>query len=131
LNRDRLDGQKAGLLRWTSILIHLRKTNPTLGAGDANQLHHSVWALEREQVLILHRWSNRGDAALLLFGFNQLPVTLTLCEPVGTWQLRLDSGTAEFGGSEKEARPQDLVINAQGTALTIPAYSAAVYVLVE
>jgi maltooligosyltrehalose trehalohydrolase len=71
LNREQLDDRQAGLLRWTSALIHLRKTNPTLGAGDPNQLHHSVWALEREQVLILHRWSNRGDAALLLFGFNQ------------------------------------------------------------
>ncbi|RPH81789.1 MAG: malto-oligosyltrehalose trehalohydrolase [Nitrospiraceae bacterium] len=127
LNRDRLDGRQAGLLRWTSALIHLRKTVSTLGAGDGNQLHHAVWVLEREQVLIVHRWSNRGEAALLLFGFNQSSATLTLCEPVGTWQLQLDSGTAEFGGSEQEALPHELVIDTQGTALTIPAYTAAVY----
>ncbi len=131
LNREQLDDRQTGLLRWTSTLIHLRKAVSTLGAGDANQLHHSVRVLEREQVLIVHRWSNRGEAALLLFGFNQSPATLTLCEPVGTWQFRLDSGTSEFGGSEKSALPHELVIDAQGAKVTIAAYTAAVYVLVE
>jgi len=83
LNRDRLDDRQAELLRWTSALMHLRKTILALGVGDANRLHHSVWAVEREQVLVLHRWSNRGEAALLLFGFNQSPVMLNLCGPVG------------------------------------------------
>ena len=82
-------------------------------------------------MLIMHRWSHRGEAALLLVGFNQSSTMLTLSEPVGTWQLRLDSGTAEFGGSEGEAMPHELVIDAQGASVTIPASTAAVYVLVE
>ncbi len=128
VNRDRLDDTQTGLLRWSSALIHLRKTIPTLNAGDANQLHHSVWAFKREQVLALHRWSNRGDATLLLFGFNQSPVMLTLCAPVGTWRLRLDSEAGEFGGTGKEAMPQELIINARGISVTIPAYTAALFV---
>lgn len=128
VNRDRLDDRQTGLLRWSSALIHLRKTIPTLSAGDANQLHHSVWVFEREQVLALHRWSNRGDATLLLFGFNQVPGRLTLCAPVGTWRLRLDSEAGEFGGAGKEALPQELIINAQGISVTIPAYTAALFV---
>lgn len=128
LNRDRLDDRQAELLRWTSALIHLRKTIPALGASDASQLHHLVWAVEPEQVLILYRWSNQGDAALLLFGFNQLPVMLTLCAPVGTWQLRLDSGAAEFGGQGQDVMPQELVVRAQGSSVTIPAYTAALFV---
>ena len=131
LSREQLDDRQVGLLRWTSALLHLRKTISTLGAGDANQLHHAVWVLEREGMLIMHRWSHRGEAALLLVGFNQSSTMLTLSEPVGTWQLRLDSGTAEFGGSEGEAMPHELVIDAQGASVTIPASTAAVYVLVE
>ena len=128
LHRERLDGRQAGLLRWTSALIRLRKTIPALGAGDANRLHHSVWALEREHVLILHRWSDRGDAALLLFGFNRSPVTLTLCEPVGKWRLRLDFRAAEFGGTGEEGMPQELVIDAQKISVTILAYTTAAFV---
>lgn len=131
LNRDRLDDRQAELLRWTSALIHLRKTVLALGAGDANRLHHSVWEVEREQVLVLHRWSDRGEAALLLFGFNQSPVMLNLCAPVGTWQLRLDFRTVEFGGTGKEAMPQELTIKAQGTSVTIPAYTAVAYASLE
>jgi len=73
LNRDRLDDRQTGLFRWTSALMHLRKTIPALGASDTDQFYHSAWAVEQEQVLILHRWFNQGDAALLLFGINQSP----------------------------------------------------------
>jgi len=128
LNRARLDDRQAGLLRWTSALIRLRKANPALGAGDSNQLHHSVWVWEKEQVLILHRWSNRGDAALLLFGFNQSPVMLTFCAPVGTWQLRLNSGAAEFGGQGQDVMPKELVVRSQGSSVAIPAFTAALFV---
>lgn len=92
LNREGLESRQAGLLRWTSALISLRKTTTTLGAGDRETSHHSVRALEREQVLIVHRWSNQGDMSLLLLGFNQAPITLTLCEPGGNL-----AAATEFG----------------------------------
>ncbi|MEO8046522.1 MAG: malto-oligosyltrehalose trehalohydrolase [Nitrospirota bacterium] len=128
LNRGTIESWQAGLLRWVSALTHLRKTVQTLGAGDAHTLHHSVWALEREQVLILHRWSDRGEAALILLGFNQAPMTLSLREAAGTWQRRLDSEAAEFGGSGRESMPQQLVILAQGTSFVIPPFGVAVLV---
>lgn len=131
LNRERLDGGQAGLLRWTRALIHFRKTLSVLGAGEGTRIHHSVWALEQEHVLILHRWSDSGDAALLLFGFNPSPTRLTLSRPVGNWQLGLDSGAIEFGGTGAEGMPQELVIAPQGSTLIIPAYNAAVYALVQ
>lgn len=37
----------------------------------------------------------------------------------------------EFGGTGKEAMPQELTIKAQGTLVTIPAYTAVVYVSLE
>jgi maltooligosyltrehalose trehalohydrolase len=129
LNREGLESRQAGLLRWTSALIRLRKTTTTLGAGDRETSHHSVLALEREQVLIVHRWSNQGEMSLLLLGFNQAPITLTLCEPVGTWQPRLNSGSAEFGGPGEVVLPQPLIVRSEGTSVTIPPYSAAVFVL--
>jgi maltooligosyltrehalose trehalohydrolase len=129
VNREGLESRQAGLLRWTGALIRLRKTIPTLGAGDGKRLHHSVWTWEREQVLILHRRCDRGNMSLLLFGFGQAPITLNLCEPTGTWERRLDSGSAEFDGAGQEVMPQRLVVCSEGTPVTIPPYSAAVFVL--
>ncbi|MGH7184077.1 MAG: malto-oligosyltrehalose trehalohydrolase [Nitrospiraceae bacterium] len=128
LNRDTIEDWQAGMLRWIRALIHLRKTVQTLGAGHADTLHHSAWVLEQERVLILHRWSDGGEAALILLGFNQSPMTLSLREPAGTWQRRLDSDAVEFGGSGRESMPQQLIIQAQGTSFVIPAFGSAVLV---
>jgi maltooligosyltrehalose trehalohydrolase len=59
LHPTELDHWQSGLLRWTGALIRLRKTVPTFSAGDANTLHHSVWAHEKDNVLVMHRWSSR------------------------------------------------------------------------
>jgi maltooligosyltrehalose trehalohydrolase len=128
LNRERLESWQLGLLRWTSALIRLRTTTPSLGTGDGKRLRHSVRTLEREQVLILHRWTAQGDMSLLLLGFNQAPITPTLSEPVGRWHLRLDSRRAEFGGSGKDVMSQELLIRSEGAQLRIMPYTAAVFV---
>jgi hypothetical protein len=56
---------------------------------------------------------------------------LSLCEPVGTWQLRLDSEAVEFGGLGQDVMPQELVVRYQGSSVMIPAYTAAAYVSLE
>lgn len=129
LHREKMDDRQAALLRWTSALIQLRKTVPILGAGDGSTAHHSVWEDEKEKVLVMHRWSSLGDQALLIFGFKKTSVTCSLASPAGVWQRRLDAGAVEFGGSEKGMLPSRLVVQPQGNSLTLPAYTAAVYVL--
>lgn len=128
LNREQLDSLQAGLLHWTSTLIRLRKTISTLAAGDAIRSHHEVWAVEREGVLILHRWCGPDDNALLVFGFNRTPVTLTLKKPLGNWKILVDSSTKEFGGLGQDHMPQQLIISSHGIVLTIPARTATVFI---
>jgi maltooligosyltrehalose trehalohydrolase len=131
VNREGRGEWQEALLRWTSALIHLRKTIPCLGAGDGTKLHHSVTTLEQEQVLILHRWSQEHDGALLVLSFNRTAVALSLAAPAGMWECRLDAGTTAFGGTGEAPMPPRLAIDVQGTAVTIPAYTAAVFVFIS
>ncbi|MDH5641242.1 MAG: malto-oligosyltrehalose trehalohydrolase, partial [Nitrospira sp.] len=122
----RTDGQ-ARLLHWTRALIQLRKTVPSLGAGDGHVLRHAVWVCEEEQVVVVHRWHERGDGSLVILGFNRKPETIMLAAPVGRWRRRLDVKSEEFEGKKDGMLPEELVIHATGLSLTIPAYAAAVF----
>ncbi len=126
LHRERLDDRQAAILRWSAALIRLRKTVPALGAGHRTSHRHQVWAFEDTRVLMVHRWTETGGAALVVLGFNPSPVTLTLSEPHGTWTVRLDSMDKEFGGTGQDMMPTPLVISSQGTPVTIPAYGVTV-----
>ncbi|MDH5668907.1 MAG: DUF3459 domain-containing protein, partial [Nitrospira sp.] len=127
LNWDGRDDRQEQLLHWTKELIRLRKTVPTLGAGDAEGLHHTVLGVEQEHVVVLHRWSDKGDGSLIILGFNREPVSLVLTEPPGQWRRRLDAGSAKFGGCEEGALPEELAIDTHGFSLTIPPFAAAVF----
>ena len=127
-NRDRLNDLQQGLLRWTGELIRLRQSLPVFGAGDKVHLHHEVFAFEKEGLLIVHRWSSRELAAMLVCGFNKQPVSCVLTTPAGKWQRRLDSGSAQFGGTGEGALPSQLVIESRGLSLMLPPYAAGVYV---
>jgi len=128
VNLERLDERQAGLLDWTSRLIQLRKMHPSLGAGNGKTICHEVWVYEEEHVLVIYRWVQEGPASLLLLGFNKVPVTMTLCEPAGAWQFSVDSLAKEFGGSGQDSMPLHLAVSAEGTSLSIPAYTAAVFI---
>ncbi|MBK9948528.1 MAG: hypothetical protein IPP12_15255 [Nitrospira sp.] len=81
--------------------------------------------------IVLHRWSNTGDQALLLLGFKKTPVVCLFTAPVGVRQRRLSSRAEEFAGSGADGLPPQLAIQAQGTSVTVPGYSATVYILSE
>lgn len=118
--------RQAAMLKWTQKLIELRTTIPSLGAGDA-KAGHRVWAYENEKVLVLHRWSDRGQPALLILGFSKEPAAVTFREPVGRWALRLNSASEEIGGGRQDSLPETLVIAPAGTPVTVPGYAAALY----
>ena len=127
LSRDRLDHHQTALLRWSKALIQLRKEEPSLGAADGTTCQHRVWTYENEQVLVIHRWSQRGSAALLIFGFNKGPVTVKVNEPQGAWNLRLASVNKEFGGTGRDSIAAHLAVSPQGASVSVPAYGAAVF----
>jgi len=127
INFQRLDEGQTALLRWTNRLIQLRKTKPSLGAGDAKTMVHKVWVFEKEQVLVIHRKAKKGKGALLVLGFNKSPVTVRLREPAGVWQRTLDSMDKEFGGTGEHSMPTRLTLFLQGTSVAVPAYTSAVF----
>lgn len=128
VNRDRLDDRQQDLLQWTKSLIHLRKEIPALGAGDSLDCYHKVWVFEHEQVLVIHRWIQGGDAALLVLGFNQSPITVTMQAPAGVWLRRLDSTAVAFGGTGSDSMPARLELTSHGSSAAISPYTATLFI---
>ena len=125
LGGPRTDRQTA-MLRWTHKLIELRTAIPSLGTGDKTS-GHRVYAYEREKVLVLHRWNERGQAALMILGFSKAPAAVTFREPVGRWALRLNSASEEFVGGRQDLLPETLFITPAGTPVTVLGHAAVLY----
>ena len=125
------DARRAAILRWHRHLIRLRKSMPALEAFQPDRHVQRVWTDEAQLVLVLHRWIANGQAALLILGFNRRPASVRLCEPVGTWELLLDSSAEEFGGTGQNGPPEKLMIGLGGLPVDLPAYATAVYASVE
>ncbi|MGH7255930.1 MAG: DUF3459 domain-containing protein, partial [Nitrospirales bacterium] len=120
------DPKRAALLRWYRTLIQLRTRHPELGASSSNR-EHRVVTFENEQVLLLHRWTGEGRAALIVLGFSQTAGTITLREPEGTWRRVLDADASEFGGSGQASGPESLTVTAQGTAVPLAPFGVMVF----
>ncbi len=127
LDWERRTERQMNLLRWTKALIELRRTVPSLGAGDNEHLRHEVHAFEADRVLLVHRRSKDRGETLLVCGFNRAPVKMALTAPAGRWHKRLDARSADFGGREEDPLPPELTIDGRGFSLTIPPYAAAVF----
>jgi maltooligosyltrehalose trehalohydrolase len=119
------DGQ-AALFRWYAELIRLRKTIPALGAADSDTHGIRVWIYPNERVLVIHRRAQQGPEALLLLGFNEQAMTITLREPKGTWSLGLDSRHPSFGGTDHPSSPASMVIP-DHVPVNLPGHAAVLY----
>jgi hypothetical protein len=64
-------------------------------------------------------------------GFNHAAASLPLREPAGRWSLHVQSGERDFGGEGQEGILKDLVVTPEGTILSLPAYTVAVYLWVS
>ncbi|MBI5317639.1 MAG: DUF3459 domain-containing protein, partial [Nitrospirae bacterium] len=124
-----LNPRQAALLRWTRQLIELRTTVPSLGTGGGPSEHH-VWTYEQDNVLVIHRRGDQGPDALLILSFNGARTPVLLREPGGHWRLRLGSTGQEGEVENRERPPQEMVIMSEGAALSLEAYTAAVYLRV-
>jgi maltooligosyltrehalose trehalohydrolase len=122
------DPRQAALLRWYRRLIALRRSVPALGAEDSPRRRPEVRVHEAQRTLAVHRKGRDGSAAVILLGFNDMPVTVSLKEPAGTWRLALDSTGEDFGGGGKAPLPATLELGRDAAAVALPAHAAAVYV---
>lgn len=125
---DKRNDQQQAMLRWTKRLIELRKTLPAFRAGDRADPEHQVWCWDEERVLVLKRGHRSDPAALVILGFNPNPVTVDLSEPVGTWQLLLDSSSGDFGGKDRPNMPSRITIGRTAMTLHCPPFGTAVYI---
>ena len=118
------DERQTVLLAWHRRLIELRKTLPPYTARRA---HHRVYRLEEEWVIAIHRWTDEGDATLVVVGLNKKPVRLSLDRPAGRWTLQAASWSTEYGGAEQHGAPHTLTIPSHTDRLDLPMYGAAIY----
>lgn len=122
---QRHDERQNALLAWNRRLIHLRKTLPPYTRSPG---HHQVHSLEEQEVITIHRWTEEGDATLVIVGVNKKPVQLSLDKPEGTWILQAASWASEYGGNEESRVPQAITLPSQTERIVFPAYGAAVFV---
>ena len=119
------DVRQRQLFAWYRRLIHLRKTLPPYTTSWAR---HEVRNSEAQQIVIIHRWIEEGEATLVILGFNKTPIRLSLDKPEGTWTLHAASWAPEYGGTTEIDAPQTISISSNTERISLPAYGAAVYV---
>ncbi|WP_455379389.1 malto-oligosyltrehalose trehalohydrolase [Petrachloros mirabilis] len=115
------------MLRWTKDLIELRKTVASLGASTARPAQHRASIDGSNQILLLHRWTDKGPAALVICGFNEQPLSFTLTEPSGDWTLRLSAQFPQYHATGDRQPPQKLLVQGAGMQIHLPAYGVGVY----
>ena len=118
---------QAAMLRWTKTLIELRKTIPALGASLSHQPRHRVWTYEPEKLLVIHRWAEQGPEALLILGFNDRPVTVTISAPPGSWKLQLDAASPAYAGTGTCTLPSEFHVDPAGSSISLPPFAVGIF----
>ena len=118
------DERQNALLGWYRRLIHLRKTLPPYTTFRGHQQVHSF---EEQQVVTIHRWTEEGDATLVIVGLNTKPTQVLLDKPEGTWTLEAASWASEYGGKGESPVPHTITIPSNTERIFLPVYGAAVY----
>jgi len=118
------DERQKQLFAWYRRLIHLRKTLPPY---TVSYRYHAVHSFEDQQIILIHRWTEEGEATLVVLGFNKAPIRLLLDKPEGTWIPLAASWAAEYGGGGETVEPPSIRIPASRNEIHIAPYSAAVY----
>lgn len=125
---DRLAPGHKSLLGWYRRLIALRKQWPALGTARSEAYGCQAWTYEAERVLVVHRWKTGERAALLLLGFSDLPRTIALREPKGTWDLCADGSVTDGSAPGLDLPPERLIVASDAVSLALPACTVRVYV---
>ncbi|HEX9109707.1 MAG TPA: malto-oligosyltrehalose trehalohydrolase, partial [Longimicrobiales bacterium] len=115
----RLEPRHGTLHAFHRELLRLRREHPVLAHLSREDLE--AIPFEESGTLLVRRWCNGSDVALLLhFGVD---ADLTLPLPPGDWTTRLDSASAEWGGPGSSVPG---VIHSDGTVALRPGARSAV-----
>ena len=117
------DERQKALLAWHRALIHLRKTLPPY---TTSRTSHQVHTFEEQHVIAIHRWTEDGDATLVVIGLNKNPTRLSLDKPEGIWTLQAASWSSEYGGPGHNGASHTITIPSNREWISLPAYGAAV-----
>jgi maltooligosyltrehalose trehalohydrolase len=120
------DPWQAALFAWYQTLIRFRKSYPSLGAAQSSHHASTVLTLDQAGLLVIHRQMSTGPPAMMLLGFNGLPMRVALTGPKGQWTRQIDSADKEFGGAGS-VLPTELDLTAAPVMLEVPGYVAALY----
>lgn len=95
---------QAWIAAWYRALLRLRAAHSGLRVPDRARSR----VTRTGPALVLHRWAESGEAALVVLGFAPAPARIALPVPDGGWALALDSEAPEFGGERSAAGPPAL-----------------------
>ncbi len=104
-------------------LLRLRREEPALRGGEAEEREATAWEAERV-LLVLRRIE--GDTAALVLALGPDPVALELPLPPGRWHVRLDSARARWSGPGP-AMPAEVASDGR-VEVRLPGYTALLLV---
>ncbi len=129
---DMRDEKQRRMAAWTKQLITLRKQYPSLNTGTkGHQLR--TWVNPQKTVLTIYRKNPGAIAMLLILGFNDHPVDLTLSQPKSQWKILLDNMQPDYAESQTNPvnpmtpPPNRLDLTTSKQVFSLPAYSVLVY----
>jgi maltooligosyltrehalose trehalohydrolase len=117
------DGPHRALLDFHTELIGLRASEPALRLLSKEHLH--VVALDHEPVLLLRRWSDEQQAAVV-FNFGETACSVCAPLPAGRWTKRVDSSDERWQGPGS-ALPDVLEADGDQAELELRPLSVALY----
>lgn len=122
----RHQGYHQVLLNLYKELIRLRKAIPALAFLSKDNI--DVAGFEKTKVLYVRRWVDAGQV-FMAFNFGDVPASVTLPVPAGTWRRQLDSADRQWNGSGS-LLPDQLEADGEATLVLSPT-SFALFVRVE
>jgi maltooligosyltrehalose trehalohydrolase len=112
----------AALRAWYRALLDLRRRHPALRVPDRARARVG----RAGRALVLHRWVDGGDAALVVLHVAPEAACAAVTVPAGRWRLGLDSEATGVGGAGAEGPPE---LAAGIATLDLAPYQTLVYVL--
>jgi maltooligosyltrehalose trehalohydrolase len=111
---------QAWIAAWYRELLRLRAGHPALRVPDRARSR----VTRTGPALVLHRWTESGEAVLVVLGFARTPARVVAPVPDGRFTLALDSEAPAFGGTGVTAPP---ALVGGAVSLDLAAQHALVY----
>jgi len=122
----RHEGHHRILVEFHKELLQLRKKTPALGRLSKDDM--DVLDYDREKALVIRRW-NGNDEAVVIFHFNESPLTMGIAFPKGRWTKRLDAADERWQGPGSQV-PTEIISDGE-IVLSFSPYAFVLFVKEE